>query len=162
MKTRALVIFLILIIAGCRSKRHLTEESPFRRGLGPITWGASFALIDSLTAMDTLWKKVSTIENSQTGGHIWVIKESQREYYLEFDTKDRLYMISYIADTVDLDTMKKQLTKFYGEPEQNSKRVNSYRELSWNVEADSVHLAIQILITRKQYALKVENKKNFN
>jgi hypothetical protein len=102
------------------------------------------------------------IENSHTGGHIWVINESQREYYLEFDTKDRLFMISYIADTVDLDTLQKKLKKFYGEPERLSKGENSYLELNWNVEADSVHLAIQILITRKQYALKVENKKEFN
>lgn len=160
MRTFIIMISAAVLVTGCRSKKHFGDQSPYGDGIGGLKWGSPASKIDSLAASDSLWKKISMVENSFDGGTIVVAAHDKREYYLEFDTKDRLQMISYIADTTDADTVEKRLTLFYGEPKR--KYDASYMELNWKAETDSVNLEIQMLITRKQYALKVLNKKISN
>jgi hypothetical protein len=159
MKKKLILLLLILsVFTGCRSKKHLGEEYPFHRGFEFVPWGATESTVDSALAKDSTWEKISRIDNSDTGGKIVVVRDTLREYFLEFDRKDRFFMMNYISDTGDVDTVRNHLKKYYGEPEQKKNSGETYQEQLWKVEADSVHLEIQILITQRQYALKVINK----
>jgi hypothetical protein len=159
MRTIIPLLIMVCVVAGCRSKRHLAEESPFRSGFGFAAWGVSSSEVDSLVARDTLWRKVTSVDNSTTQGKIIVVQDKRREYYLEFDSNDRFFMMSYISDTGDAEHIQRVLKQYYGEPDRSKKENENYQEQIWNVEADSVHLEIQMLITRRDYALKVLNKK---
>lgn len=154
-----LLLLILFVVSGCRAKKHLGDEYPFRRGFEFVPWGAAFTTVDSAIAKDSAWERISNVDNSDTGGQILVIRGKHREYYLEFDRKDRFFMVNYISDSNDVDTVTNYLKRHYGEPEHGTKGSETYQELLWNVEADSIHLEIQMLITQRQYALKVLNKR---
>lgn len=158
MKKLILLLLILFITPVCRPKKHIGEESPFRRGFEFIPWGASESTVDSALVKDSTWKKVSRVDNSETGGKILVMRGKEREYFLEFDRKDRFFMMNYISDRDNMDTVQNHLKRYYGEPEQKNSSRETYQERSWRVEADSVHLEIQMLITQHQYALRVINK----
>ena len=159
MKKLILLLLVLFVISGCRSKKHLGEEYPFHRGFEFVSWGAPVSAVDSAIAKDSIWKKISNVDNSDTGGKIVVVRDTSREYYLEFDRKGRFFMMNYISESGDVDTVRNRLKRYYGEPEELQKENANYREQFWKIEADSVHLEIQMLITQRQYALRVINKK---
>lgn len=153
---------LTLLCSGCR-KRQVGDQFIFHKGFYGIPWGASVNRVDSLTAKDTTFKKISQVINMQTGGSIIVVQRHQRDYYLEFDTHDRLFYISYIAlyDQQDLDSVQVQLERNYGKPDQDERQDTPYDNKFWNIPGDSTRLEIQLLITDNSYSLKVSNlKKN--
>lgn len=158
MKKLILIFSILSVLAGCRSKKHLGEEYPYRRGFEFVLWGAPVSAVDSALAEDSIWKKISSVDNSDTGGKILVVRDTLREYYLEFDRKGRFFMMNYISDSRDLDTVRSRLKRYYGEPEWKEKEGLNYQEQLWKIEADSVHLEIQMLVTQHQYALRVINK----
>lgn len=153
-----LLVLLGLASPSCRSKRHIGEEFPFRSGFQSIRWGAPVSAVDSLTAKDTAWTKISSIDNLSTNGTIVVMKNKGREYYLEFDDRSRFFMMNYISGKQDLDTVRNRLQRYYGEPDRSGKGNENYQDRTWHIDADSIQLEIQLLETQKQYALKVLNK----
>lgn len=158
MKRIILIITILGLVTACRSKRHIGEEYPFRSGFQKFKWGAQVSDVDSLIWKDTTWKKISSVINSNTNGRIVVIKDKEREYYLEFDESDRFFLMNYISGKNDLDSVRNRLQRYYGEPDQLEKTNENYQNHVWNIDADSIHLEIQMLVTHKQYALKVLNK----
>ncbi|MBX7152675.1 hypothetical protein K1X84_13665 [bacterium] len=165
MSTKWLTWILVVAIlsSGCR-KRHVGDQFVFHKGFYGIPWGASVNRIDSLTVKDTTFKKISRVVNMQTGGSIIVVQRNQRDYYLEFDTNDRLFYISYIAlyDQQDLDSVQVQLLRNYGKPDKDEHQDVPYDNKFWNISVDSTRLEIQLLITDNSYSLKVTNFKKPN
>lgn len=159
MKRVVLFITILSLAAACRSKRQVVEGSPFLTGFKSIKWGAPASAVDSLVSKDTTWKRISGIPNLETQGKIIVVKDTTREYYLEFDAKDRFFLMNYISGKNDLDTLRSRLKRYYGEPDRLEKTNINYENYAWDIEADLFHLEIQILVTHKQYALKVMNRK---
>lgn len=151
-------VFIVLLMAGCRHKRNVTDQYPFRRGCYSIAWGIPAAALDTLVRKDSSWSRISWVLNSRTDGKIVVVRRKGRDYYLEFTERDKLFSMNYISERGDLDSVSAMILRYYGEPDKSERVNGNFENKIWQVEGDSVSLEIQLLITRNDYSLKVLNK----
>lgn len=158
MRLTFLFAVVFCLTSACRPKKHIEESHPFSRGFYAIPWGAPASAIDSLAAKDTAWTKISGVANLESNGSIVVVKRNEREYYLEFDSQNRFFMMNYISDQKDLDTVRYRLHRYYGNPDRSEKSNDNFQDQIWHIDSDSMQLEIQLLVTPKQYAFKVMRK----
>jgi hypothetical protein len=154
-----IVILAILVCgSGCRHRRKVTEQYPFRNGCYSLAWGLGAASIDSLVQRDSSWSKISSVTNSQTNGMIVVARRKHCDYYLDFTENDKFYAMNYIAERSRLDSIAALLRSYYGEPDRLERSGDDYENRIWSILGDSVNLQIELLTTKKNYSLKVVNR----
>lgn len=150
-------VLALIASTGC-FKDPYPRDAAFLQGFENIPWGGSSVLADSLVRRDSAWTKVSSIVRSQTRGPMVVVSRSSRDYYLEFDERDRFFRFSYIAPKDDLDSVEQLIARYYRAPASWDKSNPNFENKIWIAETDSVALEIQFLITKDQYALKIANR----
>ena len=158
--TRIKCALIFVIFLSCQ-KKIISDRYPYHKGFANIHWGTSSARIDSLTRSDSTFSKVSAVGNSKTRGTIVVVRHGRLDYYLEFNDRDQLCSINYIAEKDhkgNLDSAKVELERNYGPPDKIDNNGLTYENRIWNVNTDSLKLEVQLLITEKSYSLKVVNK----
>ena len=160
MKDRLKCALIFLALFGCQ-KKMISDRYPYHKGFASVYWGDPSSEVDSLVRSDTSFTKISAVGNSKTRGTIVVVQHGRLDYYLEFNDRDQLYSINYIAEKDykgGLDSARIQIERNYGPPDRIEENGATYENNIWNVNTDSLKLEVQLLVTSKSYSLRVTNK----